>query len=68
MPSDLVKLVMRELFDKPSKLYGFSKVAPPEGIPVPPVWSAPLSYLSHDELPPFHWVIADLGHGTLAQE
>ena len=67
MTTKLDQVVMDELAEDPAELFGFPASFQPKYIPVPPVMSAPLPYLPDDDLPPFHWVIGDLGHGTLAQ-
>ena len=65
LPPDIDELVMRELSERPAKIYGFPKTIPPDELPVPPVMSAPLHFIADG--PMLHWVIADLGHGMLSR-
>ena len=64
---ELDKVIKREITERPASLYEFPKTAQHEEVSVTPVMSAPLSYAARDESPPFHWVIADFGHGTMVQ-
>jgi len=62
------EIVMREAIENPADLFGFPKNLPPKHTHVPPVESTPLyPSLPDDELLQFHWVIGDLGHGTLTR-
>ena len=66
LPSDIDSIVMRELSELPTTLYGFPKTIPPNELPFHPVLSAPLIFgLDVNQDSGLHWVIADLGHGAL---
>ena len=64
---ELDEVAMRELTERPTRLYNFPKAAQHKEAPITPVMSAPLYYTPRDESPPFHWVITGFGRGTLAR-
>ena len=66
--SDIDTIVMHELAERPSELHEFPKTTPPDRLPFHAVTTNPLPFdLDMDQAQDteFHWVIADLGHGTL---
>lgn len=66
MPSDIDAIVMHEIAEQPSLLYDFPKTVPPNELPFHPVMSTPLLFdLNPSQATRLHWLIADLGHGTL---
>jgi len=68
LPSDVDNVVTRELIEKPSMVYDFLRTVTPDQLPFYPIRSAPLIFeLDTDQDSKLHWVITDLGHGTLTQ-
>jgi len=66
LPSDVDNVVMHELSEQPATLYGFPRTIPPDELRFHPVLSAPLIFdLDTNQDAGLHWVIADLGHGSL---
>ena len=67
-PSDVDNVIIRELSEQPSTVYGFPKTVTPDQLPLYPVSSAPLFFtVATDHYDELHWVITDLGHGSLTQ-
>ena len=68
LPSDIDKIVVRELSDQPATIYDFPRTVPPNELPFHPVLSIPRIFsLGTDQHAGFYWVIADLGHGALTR-
>ena len=66
LPANIDTIVMHELAEHPSAIYEFPKTIPPNELPFFPVLSAHLPFDSNlMQDAKLHWVIADLGHGTL---
>ncbi|GJJ08243.1 hypothetical protein Clacol_002452 [Clathrus columnatus] len=68
-PFDLDEIIMHQLAEEPSTIYGFPHTVSPKDLPFHPVSSIPLPFFhKSDSGERLHWVITDLGEAQFTDK